>query len=265
MEEKKQIRAVVWLQTMYRKSILIIVILLAWAIIPLFVRNMFLPSLLDVLEEMWEMILSGELIKHLMGSLKRAAAGLLIAELLAIPIGIGLGWFPRFESYLDPLLQAMRNTSVLTILPLFVLLLGIGEVSKVTIITWGCFFPTLINTIQGVKNVDPILIRAARSMGISGFGLFRKVVLPGSMSYIIAGFRLSASVSLLVLVGSEMLGADFGLGYMILHYQQAFLIKKMYCGILVMIIIGVLLNSAIIRLERKLTVWQDKPDLQKNF
>jgi len=150
--------------------------------------------------------------------------------------------------------------SVLAILPLFVLFLGIGEVSKVSVIVFGCFFPQLINTIEGVKNVDPVLIKAARSMGLSRLGIFWKVVLPGSMSYIIAGFRLCASISLLILVGAEMLGAEYGLGYMIYHYQQAYMIPKMYAGIIIMVVIGVLINGLIAYAEKRLTIWQEKPN-----
>jgi NitT/TauT family transport system permease protein len=244
----------------FEKSIVILLILAAWWIVPLYAPNLFLPSLRDVLITLWQMILDGEIVKHTLGSLERAAIGLLVAEAMAIPLGILLGWFPRFERYLDPLFVALRNLSVLAVLPLFVLFLGIGEVSKVSVIAFGCFFPQLINTIEGVKNVDPVLVKAARAMGLSSFGIFRKVVLPGSMSYIIAGFRLCASISLLILVGAEMLGAEYGLGYMIFHYQQAYMISKMYAGILVMIVVGVIVNGLIARLEKRLTIWQEKPN-----
>jgi NitT/TauT family transport system permease protein len=148
---------------------------------------------------------------------------------------------------------------MLAILPLFVLFLGIGEASKIGVILFGCFFPQLLNTVEGVKNVDPVLIRSAKSTGISNAGLFWKVVLPGAMSYIIAGFRLCASISFLILVGAEMLGADHGLGLMIYRYQQSFLVTKMYAGIIVMIVLGVLINFLVAKLEKRLTVWKDSP------
>jgi NitT/TauT family transport system permease protein len=244
----------------FEKSLVIFLILLAWWVLPLYFPNLFLPSLRDVLLTLVKMTMDGEIVKHTLGSLERAAVGLLLAEVLAIPLGILLGWFPRVERYLDPLFVALRNLSVLAILPLFVLFLGIGEVSKIAVISFGCFFPQLINTIEGVKNVDPILVKAARSMGLSPFGIFIKVVLPGSMSYIIAGFRLCASISLLILVGAEMLGAEYGLGYMIYHYQQAYMIPKMYAGIIIMVLIGVLVNGLIAKLEKRLTIWQEKPN-----
>lgn len=243
---------------LFQKSVVVVFLLLLWFIVPYFAKNMFFPPLATILSAFGEMIRSGELFQHIAGSLTRALIGLVIAELIAIPLGILLGWFSWLERYLDPLVQIMRNTSVLAILPLFVLVLGIGEQSKIAIIVWGTFFPTLLNTIQGVKNVDLLLIRSARSMGISRLGLFRKVVFPAALPYILIGFRLSASISLLVLVGAEMLGAKRGLGYMIFYYEQAFLIPKMYVGILSMIVIGVVANYLIVLLEKRLTRWQER-------
>jgi len=240
----------------YRRCIVIVVILLAWAIIPLFIKHMFMPSLIDVLAALGSMFATGEMFDHIFSSLGRAGAGVIISVVLAIPIGVLLGWYPKAEAYLDPLFTALRNTSILALLPLFVLFLGVGEVSKVAVIIFGCFFPMLLSTIDGVKNVDPVHIQSARSMGISKIGLLFKVVVPGAMAFIISGFRLVCSISLLVLVGAEMLGANSGLGFMIYRYEQAFLIPKMYAGILTMIILGILINWLIGKLERRLTIWQ---------
>ncbi|MDR1605055.1 MAG: ABC transporter permease [Gracilibacteraceae bacterium] len=256
----KRTRFIQALRLIYQKSVVIVVLLLIWAVVPLCLKNnMFLPSLLDVLATLGQMITDGELWKHMSISLWRAGVGLGIATLIAIPTGIAVGWFPRVERYLDPLLQAMRNTSVLVILPLFILMFGVGELSKIVIIVWGCFFSQFINTIQGVKNLDPVLLLSAKSMGISTLSLFGKVVLPGSLPYIVAGFRMAASHSLLVLVASEMIGANAGLGYMIMKYQQVFMVKKMYAGILVMVILGVVVNSVVVRIEKRLTLWQERP------
>jgi NitT/TauT family transport system permease protein len=169
-----------------------------------------------------------------------------------------LGWFARLERYLDPTLQIIRNTPVLAILPIFILILGIGDASKIAIVIWATFFPTLLNTIQGVKNVDTVLIRSAQSMGISSVGLFFKVILPAASPYILAGFRLSAGVALIVLVAAEMIGAMHGLGFMIFNYQHSYQVPKMYVGILTLAIIGVITNWLLLKLEGRLTRWQEK-------
>jgi NitT/TauT family transport system permease protein len=245
------------LVTIYRKSIVIIVLIVLWIVIPLFINTLYVPSLLTVLEEFGTLLTSGELIRHILASLKIAVIGLLISEAIAIPLGVLIGWYKKLDAYLDPLLQVMRNTSILAILPLFVLFLGIGDISKIAIIIWGCFFPTLINTIQGTKNVDPNLIRSAQSMGISNAGLFFKVVIPGASPYILAGFRLSASIALIVLVGAEMVGATYGVGFMIFNAQHSYMIPKMYVGIITLAIIGVLVNLLSTKMETRLLRWQE--------
>jgi NitT/TauT family transport system permease protein len=243
--------------TIYRKTIVIAVIIALWIVIPLFLDNLYVPSLLTVVKEFGSLVESGELLRHILASMKIAAIGLLISEAVSIPLGVLIGWYKKLDTYLDPLLQVMRNTSILAILPLFVLFLGIGEVSKIAIIIWGCFFPTLINTIQGTKNVDPNLIRSAQSMGISNLGLFFKVVIPGASPYILAGFRLSASIALIVLVGAEMVGATNGVGFMIFNAQHSYMIPKMYVGIITLAIIGVLVNLLSTKMENRLLRWQE--------
>jgi NitT/TauT family transport system permease protein len=152
----------------------------------------------------------------------------------------------------------MRNTSILAILPLFLLIFGVGDISKYAIVIWACLPPTLINTIQGVKNADPVLIRSARSMGITTLGLFWKIVMPSAMPFILAGFRLSAGIALIVLVGAEMLGARYGLGFMIYNFMHAYMIPDMYVGIVMLAIIGIIVNAILIRVENYLTRWQEK-------
>jgi len=246
------------LKLFYQKTVVIAALVVLWIIVPLFIDNIYVPSLLVVLKEFGALIASGELFKHIGASLKIAFIGLFIAEALAIPLGVLIGWFKKVDAYLDPLLQVMRNTSILAILPLFVLFLGIGELSKIAIIVWGCFFPTLINTIQGVKTTDLNLIRSAQSMGISNLGLFVKVVIPAASPYILAGFRLSAGIALIVLVGAEMVGAFYGIGFMIFNAQHAYMIPRMYVGILTLAILGVLVNLLSTKLENGLLSWQER-------
>jgi NitT/TauT family transport system permease protein len=169
-----------------------------------------------------------------------------------------LGWFRKVELYLDPFFQVLRNTSTLALLPLFVLLFGVGDLSKILLIMWGTFFPMLINTTQGVKNADPVLIRSARSMAVNKVGLFLKVVLPAASPYILSGFRLSAGDSLIILIAAEMLGAFYGLGRMVFFSSENYFISKMYAAIIVLAILGVTINALTTKLENALTKWQDK-------
>ena len=246
----------------FESSIVIVLLLAAWTIVPLLPgikMPRFFPSFLEVIQAYGTMIERGVFWLDVTTSLRIALSGLVLAALAAIVLGLLLGWFSRFERYLDPLLQFFRNTPVLAILPLFILILGIGDITRISVVFFAAFFPTLLNTIQGVKTADPVLIRAANSMGIGKLGLFTKIILPSAVPYIIAGFRLSAGVSLVVLVAAEMLGAAHGLGISIWTYQFSYQMAPMYANIITLAVIGVLMNWLLLKLETYLTRWQEKP------
>ncbi|WP_238538057.1 ABC transporter permease [Paraburkholderia atlantica] len=127
---------------------------------------------------MVEMLRSGELEQHLFASASRALAGFTIAVAIGVPFGLMIGWYRTLAEMLDPLLELFRNTAPLALLPVFVLVLGMDETSKVSVVVYSCVWPIMLNTVSGVRNVDPLLIRSALSMGLTPLQLFRKVVLP---------------------------------------------------------------------------------------
>jgi NitT/TauT family transport system permease protein len=243
---------------LYRKTVVILGLLALWLILPRFVKSMYFPPLGVILNEFGRLIENGELLINLYTSLRVSLIGLILAEALGIPIGALIGWFKRVNRYLNALFQVMRCTSILALLPLFVLLFGVGDLSKIIIIVWATIFPTMINTAQGVQNLDPVLVRSAQSMGVRDIGLFFKVILPAASPYILAGFRLSATISLLVIVAAEMLGAAHGLGLMINDASRNFQVSKMYVGMLTVMVLGVVLNATLVRMERRLTAWQER-------
>ena len=148
------------------------------------------------------------------------------------------------------------NTAAIALLPVFTLILGIGETSKVAIILYASIWPILYNTISGVRNVDPLLIKSARSLGLSHIRLFQKVILPASVPTIFTGVRLGGAASILVLITTEMVGAKAGLGYLILNSQYNFQIPDMYAGILTVSAIGVAFNYLLLSLERRFSTWR---------
>ncbi|MDR1616937.1 MAG: ABC transporter permease [Syntrophomonadaceae bacterium] len=234
--------------------------LLVWEGLPRLglVDPFLLPSFSDVIGSLGKLAVSGEMLKHITSSMSRSGLGFLLAVTFSIITGFVVGWFKRVERVMNLLLEAGRNTSTLALYPVFILVFGLGEVSKIAIITWGATWPTLLNTINGVKNVDPLLIKMARSMGISKIGLFFKVILPMSLPSIAVGLRLSAASSLLILVAAEMLGANKGLGFMTFYYQERYAIPEMYGGIITISIIGLIVNILMVKLERRMTVWKEK-------
>jgi len=253
-----RIKAFQTLKDLSIKSAAIIVFILLWEITPRIgvVDRMYLPPFSEVLSALGKLIISGNLFIHIGSSLKRSMGGLLLSVSIGIPLGIFIGWFKSVEKLLDPLLQVFRNTSTLALFPVFILFFGLGELSKLAIIFWGTLWATLLNTINGVKSVDPLLIKAARSMSASNFFIFRKIVLPAATPSIITGFRLSASTSILILVAAEMLGSNSGLGFLIYYSEQKYDIAEMYSGILTISILGILINYLIVAFEKRLLIWK---------
>ncbi|MBD1541981.1 ABC transporter permease [Arthrobacter sp. IA7] len=238
----------------------IILFLLLWELGPTYLApastRVFLPPLHEVLEALGTLIGNGQLQNHLAASLSRSASGFGIAVVTAVALGLLVAWYGALDRFLNPLLEVFRNTAALALLPVFTLLLGIGETSKISIVAYAAFFPVLLNTIAGVRTVDPLLIRAARSLGLSNFQLFQKVILPSAVPTIFTGIRMAGTSSILVLIAAEMVGAKAGLGYLIVNSQMSFLIPDMYAGILTVSLLGLLVNYLLVGVERHFSRWR---------
>lgn len=229
-----------------------------WEIAPRvgLVDKFFVPPLSQVLAAWADLVRSGELFTHLRASLTRSALGFLLALVIAVPLGAAIAWYRAVHQLLDPVLELFRNTAALAVLPVFVLILGIGETSKVAIVTYACLFPVLLNTISGVRSVDPLLLRSAKALGLGATATFRKVVLPAALPTIFTGIRIAGAAAILVLIAAEMIGATAGLGYLINYSQFNFLVPQMYAAILTTSVVGLVVNGALVALERRLSRWR---------
>ena len=239
-------------------SVGIVLFLALWEALPQLgvVNPGYLSPPSAVLGAVLDLASSGDLLKHLQASLLRSFAGLLLAIACGVSLGLVMGWFARVESMLDPLLQFFRQTSALALFPVFILFLGIGELSKIAIIFWASFWPILLCTISGVKQVDGLLINSALSMGVNRWFLFTKIVLPAASPSIFTGIRLAGAYCITALVAAEMIGAHSGLGFLTLNSQEVFQIPSMYAGILLLAVVGLLLNFLLALLERRFTYWR---------
>lgn len=240
------------------RSILLFALLAIWEAVPRLglTDPAFLPPFSDVVSAGWQLAQTGELYDDVGASVLRALTGFLISVALIVPLGLAIGWYGRLGDLLRQMIEVCRNTAPLALLPVFILLLGIGELSKVTMVIYSCAWPLLLNTVAGVKQVDPLLIKSARTMGATPRQLFRKVILPAALPTIFVGIRLASASAMLVLVASEMVGAKAGLGYLIIYSQYSFLIPQMYFGILAITIIGLVFNALLEALERHLMRWK---------
>ncbi|MFE9631382.1 ABC transporter permease subunit [Streptomyces sp. NPDC006463] len=247
-----------WLRAVALRSAAILALLAVWETAPRLglVDATFLPPVSQVAVAWWELLGNGQLGTHVSASLVRSFGGFGIAVAVAVPLGLLIGWYRPVAALLGPLLEVFRNTAALALLPVFVLLLGIGETSKVSIVVYACVWPILLNTISAVGNADPTLVRLARSMDLSTPRLFQKVILPASVPAVFTGIRLAGAVSILVLVAAEMIGAKAGLGYLINASQFNFAIPQMYAGIVTISAIGVAFNQLLVAVERRLSVWR---------
>ncbi|MFC0454266.1 ABC transporter permease [Rhodococcus jostii] len=241
-----------------KPSVAIVAFLALWEIAPRvgLVDEVFLPPFSTVVEAFFDLVKSGELWQHVSASLSRALIGFFVAVVIAIPLGIAIAWYRPVSDFLNPILELFRNTAALALLPVFILILGIGEESKIALVIYACTFPILLNTISGVRTVDPLLIKSASSLGLSPVRLFQKVVLPAAVPTIFTGIRMAAASSILVLIAAEMVGAKAGLGYLITASQFNFQIPNMYAGIVAISVLGLSLNAVLVLIERRLSRWR---------
>jgi ABC-type nitrate/sulfonate/bicarbonate transport system permease component len=200
------------------------------------------------------MIASGELFHHLMASLKREAVAFLFAS-TAIPLGIMMGWWRVVYDQVNPIMEILRPIPPLAWIPLSILWFGIGDQQNEFIIFLGIFFPILVNTIVGVKNIDPILVRAARSLGASERRLLTRIVFIGALPQIITGVRIGLGVGWMALVAAELVGANSGLGFVINDARSMLRTDIIIVGMLAIGLIGLLIDAVILALGRRLLPW----------
>jgi NitT/TauT family transport system permease protein len=237
---------------------LIVFFCLLWELLPRtgLLNPIFFPPFSEVLLALNALIRSGELLVHIGSSLFRAMAGFLFALLIAVPLGFLMGYYRKFERATDLMIQTLRNVSQFALLPVFIMLFGIGEMFKIGLTFYASIWHMLINTISGVKNVDPLLIRAAVSMRTSRTDLFRKVVLPASFPSVVAGMRLGGRSAMMAVIGAEMIAAKSGVGYFVQYSQLIYHFPDMYAGIIVLCILGLVLNYFLVWIEKKATPWK---------
>ncbi len=242
----------------YASALGIASLILVWEIVSRLgiVSPLFLPAPSAILTNGWEMLINGELIDNLLASLYRIVIGYAIGSSIGIIVGLLLGFSRWADAIGTPVVYSIYPIPKIALLPLFILWLGIGELSKVTIIALGVFFPVVINTYSGVKSVDQMLIKAAVTFGSNHLSVIRKVILPGALPMIFAGLKLAAGTSLLLLVAAEMIAAQKGIGSMVLHYGNLMITSKLMVGVLILSLLGLTFNRTLQWLERRLLPWK---------
>lgn len=214
-----------------------------------------LPSPTSIFTSSLDLFRTGEIYLHAGISAKRALAGFLVGAIPAILVGLLTARNPRFAVYVDPLLQMFRSFPPLALVPFGVFWFGIGETSKIVLVAWSVFFPVWVNTESGVREVSPVLVRAASCLGARKWQMFVFVHLPAALPYIITGLKVSLSAAISTLVAAELAGAVFGLGYLVQISQQVFRVDLMFVGLIALGIGSLIVNKAFDGCVRILAPW----------
>ncbi len=202
------------------------------------------------------LILSGELLRHTAISLWRIALGFLLGAVPGLVAGLTMGLFPVVRAFLEPSMAAIFPIPKLAILPLILLVFGVGEASKVVIIAVGVFFLVMFNSMSGVTNIDPIYLDVARNLQATRKHFYTTVALPGAMPMVFTGFKLGIGTALLLIVAAEFVGAHSGIGFMIWESWDQFDIERMFAGLITISVLGYLLSVALDNLERVVIPWK---------
>ncbi len=212
-----------------------------------------------VLGKVGQLAVNGQLWGHIGATLGRVAIGFSTGALLALALGLPAGQFRLIRNLLEPVVEILRPIPPLAMLPLFIVWVGIGETSKVAFITYATFFPMFLTTVHAVQQVDPLLLRAAASLGARRTQLFARVVLPAALPEILTGIRLGVALAFFVIVISEFIGAEQGLGYLINDGRNFFLVPQMLGAAIVLGLLGYCGNGLVALLERRWLSWERPP------
>lgn len=219
------------------------------------VNPFYLPGPLAILKSMAEAFASGEMVLHSKATLFRIMVGFCIGSSFGVALGILAGWFPKFYQIINPFVAATYPLPKIAILPLIIVYLGIGEQARILIISLAVFYIALVNTYAGVKNVEPTLIMAASNLGANTSQIFVKVILPGAMPMIAAGLRLGLGIAFLSAVMTEMIFANYGLGYYITNKGTLMDMCGVFGGLAVLALLSILFTFLMEWIISRLMPW----------
>lgn len=221
-----------------------------------FYNPLLFPSPLDIATRAAELWSTGVLQNHIVASVTRVFIGVLISFPLAVVMGIGIARSRLFEVVFEPIVELIRPIPPLAVLPLFILWFGIGELSKLMFIAFAAFYIILTNVMLSAVNIDVVLVRAARTLGINGWRFYREIVFPAISPDLFIGVRLGLSAGFVMIVAAEFIAADVGLGYMINYARAFFRVSDMFVGAFTIGLIGYAVNMVLVAIERRLFSWR---------
>jgi ABC-type nitrate/sulfonate/bicarbonate transport system permease component len=216
----------------------------------------YIPPVSQILWALGRLLHSGELAPHLSVSLTRFLEGYLLAAAIAVLLGTVLGYFRSLHNLLEMLIEFLRPMPSVAIIPVAVLMLGIGDPMIVAVTVYATIWPILVNTIDGVRHIESTLIDTGRTFGLSRRRILWQIILPAASSYIVTGLRIGMSIALILVTTAEMVVGSKGLGFFILDEERSMNSGNMYAGIIVVALLGYALNRGFLTLEAKAMKWR---------
>jgi len=239
----------------------IVLLLLVWQVVPYYVplkpgTKLFFTVPSQIAGTLWEMFASGSVWAPLGVSATAFAIGLALAIVAGLPLGVLLGRSNILSAMFDPFITAFNATPRLVFLPLLMLWFGIGLWSKVAVVFLGALFPLLINTYEGVRNADKLLINVVRSFGANEWDIARLVVVPNALPFIVVGLRLAIGRAVLGVVVSEFFGSQEGLGVVMVRAASAFQVNVVFAGLIIFAALSLLMTGLVKLLEERMSRWR---------
>jgi ABC-type nitrate/sulfonate/bicarbonate transport system permease component len=217
--------------------------------------QLYIPPISQILVALSELIFSGLVTTHFFATVRRFLEGYLLAAAIAVSAGVALGYFRFAHSLLEMLIEFLRPMPSVAIIPVAILLLGIGDSMIVAVTVYASMWPILVNTIDGVRRIEQTLIDTGRTFGLDRRRMLWQIVFPAASPYIVTGLRISLSIALILVTTAEMIAGSKGLGFFILDEERSLHSSNMYAGIILVAVLGYALNRLFIVLERQAMRW----------
>ncbi|MEU7973018.1 ABC transporter permease [Micromonospora sp. NPDC049089] len=217
-----------------------------------------LPGPQEVAVRAGELARDGTLLDDGLASLRRVLIGFALGSALAIPVGFLMGWYGTARGLIEPYVQFFRTIPPLAVIPLAILLMGIGETPKIFVIFLAAFLSCVVSTFQGVVNVDKTMINAARVLGANDAVVFRRVIVPASTPFILVGMRVGLGAAWATVVAAELIAAQEGLGYRMQQAQIYYDLPSIFVGLITIGVLGLVMDRLLLAAEKRLTGWQER-------
>ena len=216
----------------------------------------YIPPVSQIMAALGHLVFSGQVTAHLLTTLRRFLEGYLLAATIAVTVGVVLGYFRFVHSLVEMLIEFLRPMPSVAIIPVAILLLGIGDAMIVAVTVYASTWPILVNTIDGVRHIERTLIDTGRTFGLARRRILWQIILPAASPFIITGLRVSLSIALILVTTAEMIAGSKGLGFFILDEERSLQSSNMYAGIILVAVLGYLLNHLFVALEERTMRWR---------